>query len=870
MNRKRSIRGRITTATILSVLIGMIFILITIYISISRLQNNTAKTSMAEIAKECASETSGMFDSSFAFLSGLSGTIDMQAGSSQADRVALQKSIEQSFTNYGNSEGTAILMEPNAFDGKDADFINSQYGTKTGRISYYYYKDENGKTAYVPTVDKDEVEFSADYYTLPLNQKKNIYTDPYLFNVDGKDVYMTTASMPLVKNDKSYGVITVDILLEGLYEEFSNQDIYDTGYVVLSNSQGTIIYSPIYDDIGKNASEVGLDYARPTDNEPVYTEVSSHINDKNSLAVTVPVNFDLFEEQYYISAVAPFSEINSVSNSITLMILLICLASLLLIIIVSYINIGRITKPIRKLSDISKKFAEGDFDFQMPQTDNDEIGELANNMGYAVESINNLIRDLDEMSILHGEKGEIDSFVEVDNYKGAFGVVAQNVNEMVSGHIETNRLAIACLQELSNGDFDAPMEKLPGKKVFINNAIEEMRVNLKSVGGQMNRLLNEALNGNLSVRANDEEFNGDWAQIISGLNELLYSITTPIAEFSQVLKSMSEGNLGVRVNGDFKGDLAVLKDALNKTLEEISSYVTDISYVLEEIANGNLNLDVNREYIGDFGGIKIAMLSIIGHLNDIIGNIHTATEQTTDGARSISNSSVSLASGAMQQEGAVTQLTDTVKSIAEKTQQNAKNAEEADVLSTRSRENAMAGNDEMKRMLVSIEGIKEASNNIEQIIKTIEDIAFQTNLLALNAAVEAARAGANGKGFAVVAEEVRSLAIRSQDAVRETTSLISDSINRVEEGTEIAELTAKSLETIVEDVNQVSSIISEIVNSSEEQAKSILQVTEGLSQISQVVQSNSATSQESAAAAEELSSQSDTLSSMVSAFMLRK
>ncbi len=870
MKKTKSIRGRITTATIISVLLGMIFILITIYISISRLQSKTAKTSMAELARDCASVTSGMFDSSFAFLGGLSGAIDIQAGTSQADRIALQQTIQKSFTTYGQSEGTAILMEPNAFDGKDASFVNSRYGTKTGRISYYYYKNEKGLTEYVSTVDVDEVEFSADYYKMPLNQKKNVYTDPYIFRVGDKDVYMTTASMPLIKNGKAYGVITVDILLDNLYKKFSEEDIFETGYLVLSDEEGTVVYSPNYEDIGKKTSEVGLDYARPTGYEPEYAEVTSHINGKKSLAVTVPVSFNLFEEKYYISAVAPLSEINSGSNTITLIIFVICLISLVIIVAVSFVNIGRITKPIRMLSDVSKKIAEGDFNFKMPDTDEDEIGELASNIEYAVESINNLIKDLDEMSRMHGEKGEIDNFVEVGKYKGAYGVVAQNVNEMVVGHIETNRLAIACLQELSNGDFDAPMEKLPGKKVFINNAIEQMRTNLKSVSGQMNRLVSEAINGNLSIRANDEEFNGDWAQIMSGLNELLHSITTPIAEFSQVLKHMSEGDLGVRVNGDFKGDLAILKDAMNKTLEEVSAYIADISYILEELADGNLDLDVKRDYIGDFGGIKIAMVSIIGHLNDIIGNIHMATELTTTGARSISESSYSLAQGAIQQESSITQLTATVKTIADKTQENAKNAEEADGLSSRSRENAMVGNEEMKQMLVSIEGIRQASTNIEHIIKTIEDIAFQTNLLALNAAVEAARAGANGKGFAVVAEEVRSLAIRSQDAVRETTSLISDSINRVEEGTKIANLTAESLETIVSDVNQVSSIISKIVSSSEEQAKSILQVTDGLTQISHVVQNNSSTSQESAAAAEELSSQSDALSTMVSAFKLKK
>jgi methyl-accepting chemotaxis protein len=175
--------------------------------------------------------------------------------------------------------------------------------------------------------------------------------------------------------------------------------------------------------------------------------------------------------------------------------------------------------------------------------------------------------------------------------------------------------------------------------------------------------------------------------------------------------------------------------------------------------------------------------------------------------------------------------------IADQTKNNAINANKARELATDVMGNADKGNRQMAEMQESMVAINKSSEDISKIIKVIDDIAFQTNILALNAAVEAARAGQHGKGFAVVAEEVRTLAARSADAARETTDL--------------------------------TDLIGNIAEASNEQATGIAQINTGVDQVAQVVQQNSATAEESAAASEELSGQSILLKQMIDQFKLR-
>lgn len=342
------------------------------------------------------------------------------------------------------------------------------------------------------------------------------------------------------------------------------------------------------------------------------------------------------------------------------------------------------------------------------------------------------------------------------------------------------------------------------------------------------------------------------------------SIVKPIGKLITVADTLAVGDVNVNVDANSNDEIGQLMASFDRMIESIREQ----AMAAERIASGDLTIDVSVRSQNDLLGKKLA--EMVEKNNEILSNIASASEQVAAGSKQVSDSSVALSQGATEQASSVEQLTASLEEISSQTKMNAQNANQANELAETAKVNAMQGNQQMGDMLKAMEEINEASANISNIIKVIDDIAFQTNILALNAAVEAARAGQHGKGFAVVAEEVRNLAARSADAAKETTAMIQSSIKKSEDGTKIAKDTAEALNKIVSGIDKVANLIKEIAVASNEQATGIGQINQGIMLVSQVVQTNSATSEESAAASEELSGQALFLKEMVGRFVLKK
>ncbi|MDY6823317.1 MAG: methyl-accepting chemotaxis protein, partial [Thermodesulfobacteriota bacterium] len=286
------------------------------------------------------------------------------------------------------------------------------------------------------------------------------------------------------------------------------------------------------------------------------------------------------------------------------------------------------------------------------------------------------------------------------------------------------------------------------------------------------------------------------------------------------------------------------------------------------IGNGDLASEVN--VVSGKDTLGHALQNMITNLNQMIAGIYQAAEQVNTSAGHIADSNQSLSQGATEQAASVEQISSSMEEIGSQSRTNADNAGHASQLAVTARNSGATSVDRMNEMNTAMQSIDESRKEIQKIIKVIDDIAFQTNLPALNAAVEAARAGKHGKGFAVVAQEVRSLAERSAKAAKETEGLIQDAMDRMTDGTGIAENVPTALTEMNEKVVKISDILQEISEASKEQAQGISQVNDGIGQVDAVTQQNTANAEETAAAAEELSGQASPVRNTLARFKLQK
>ncbi|MCL1924050.1 MAG: methyl-accepting chemotaxis protein [Defluviitaleaceae bacterium] len=537
-------------------------------------------------------------------------------------------------------------------------------------------------------------------------------------------------------------------------------------------------------------------------------------------------------------------------------------------ILLAFILSGGISRPINRLLGISRDVVAGRLNINTTETTKDEIGELTKGMFQVSAVIREIVEGMGEAIHQVSKEGNLDYKIDETRYEGSYKDMVNGLNSYAESISADIMAIIQIANSIGDGDFKAEVPDLPGKKAILTESLRTLLSNLQEVSEEIGTLADKAANGDLASRVDISKYLGNWKDMVQKLNTLLDNIGEPFNEFKVSLSALSGGEF-VKMKGSYKGEFAALKSMTNTTIDNTSSYIIEISEVLGKMANKDFNQHITREYVGEFSKIKDSLTNILDSLNNVISEIGSAADQVNIGAKQISSGAMNLATGASEQASSLEEINATIDVVSESSQANLTNIKNVDEFATGSQTRAEKSNEDMGDLLKAMEGIKDFSFKIGNIIKVIDDIAFQTNLLALNASVEAARAGEHGRGFAVVAEEVRALASRSQNAARETKDLIEESIRSVEEGTGMADKTAESLNQIVQDSVEIATLIENIATATAEQNESFEQIAMGISQITSVVTSNSATSEEAASSSEELSSQADVMKNLVEQFTIR-
>lgn len=268
---------------------------------------------------------------------------------------------------------------------------------------------------------------------------------------------------------------------------------------------------------------------------------------------------------------------------------------------------------------------------------------------------------------------------------------------------------------------------------------------------------------------------------------------------------------------------------------------------------------------GLFGLVVSILFSIwflkrtLGNLNEVNKELNIVSQELLRSGEQIGSSSRSLSQSASEAAASIEQTSTSTEEVSSMIKLNADNSVQAKELAKVCTEQAKQGNEKVGQLILSMDEISQSSKKIEEITNVIDDISFQTNLLALNAAVEAARAGEQGKGFAVVAEAVRTLAQRSSQSAKEISGLIHESVEKIQNGYHLAQESGQYLTKIVEAVEKVNSLNSEIANASQEQSVGMDAINKAVIELDKVTQDNAANAEETASASQSLSEQAGLL-----------
>jgi methyl-accepting chemotaxis protein len=509
-------------------------------------------------------------------------------------------------------------------------------------------------------------------------------------------------------------------------------------------------------------------------------------------------------------------------------------------------TLDAILLPIGEGNRILAQVSNGKIDELIAHTykgDHEKMKQAINNVALVLQSLQKELVRLTDAS----KEGQLGDRGKPEQFQGAYAEIVRGVNTMLDAILlpiaEGNRI----LGQVSNGKIDELIaHTYKGDHEKMKQAINNVALVLQGLQKELARLSEASTDGKLSERGKHDQFQGAYANIVRGVNDILDAVIGPLNVSAKYVEDISKGDIPSQITDTYNGEFNKIKNNLNTLIVAMN----DITGAAEEIAGGNLTVKLRERSPQD--KLMQALSSMVAGLTQTVSDIRSIAGEVSAASQSISTASIQVSKGASAQAAAAEEASSSMEEMVSNIKQNADNAQQTDKIANKSAKDAQESG---KSVLEAVAAMKEIANKIS----IIEEIARQTNLLALNAAIEAARAGEHGKGFAVVAAEVRKLAERSQKAAAEINQLSANTLK-------VSEKSGEMLDKLVPDIQRTAELVQEITAASKEQDTGAEQINKALQQLEQVIQQNASASEEMAATTEELTGQSDQLVSALSFF----
>ncbi|MGZ4959225.1 MAG: methyl-accepting chemotaxis protein [Methylomonas sp.] len=287
-----------------------------------------------------------------------------------------------------------------------------------------------------------------------------------------------------------------------------------------------------------------------------------------------------------------------------------------------------IAQPLNVAADYVDKISKGAIPPKIADSYKGDFNVIKNNLNTCIDALNGLIQEMQHMSEQH-DLGDIDAVIDESRFQGSYQTMAKGVNDMVAGHISVKKKAMAVIKAFGEGNFDAPLEQLPGKKAFINDTIELVRGNLKTVMADADNLVKAAVEGRLATRADATKHQGDFRKLVEGVNATLDAVIGPLNVAADYVDNISKGNIPAKITDSYNGDFNVIKNNLNTCIDAVNALVADAAILSQAAVEGKLSTRADAsKHQGDYRkiveGVNDTLDAVIGPLNvaaDYVDNI---------------------------------------------------------------------------------------------------------------------------------------------------------------------------------------------------------------------------------------------------------